>query len=149
LESVSNTVFPTRVLVVDDFEPWRRELRILLKERPSFRIIAEAAGGLEAVQMAQDMKPELILLDINLPDLNGIHAAQRINQSVPESKIVFLTQDSDGDILRVALATTALGYVLKIDAENELLEAMDAAVRGDQFISSGIRAANPQGWDDI
>jgi DNA-binding NarL/FixJ family response regulator len=149
LASASNSIIPIRVLVVDDFEPWRRELRILLQERPNFVIVGEAVGGLDAIQMAQDLKPDLILLDINLPDLNGIPAAHRICQTVPDARIVFLTQDRDVDILREALATKALGYVLKIDADSELLQAMDGALKGDHFVSSGIKAANPRGWEDL
>jgi len=131
-----------RVLVVDDFEPWRREIRNLLRGRPEFHVIAEAAGGLEAVQMAHDLKPDLVLLDINLPDLNGIHVARLILRKASEARIVFMTQDNDYDIVQEALGTGAHGYVLKIDSANELLEAMDGALKDVHFMSSGIKPSN-------
>jgi DNA-binding NarL/FixJ family response regulator len=145
LSSESSAIVPVRVvrvLMVDDFEPWRREIRKLLRGRPEFHVIAEATGGLEAVQMAHDLKPDLILLDINLPDLNGIHAARRIRHTASDVRIVFMTQDNDHDIVREALGTGAHGYVLKIDSENELLTAMDGALRGEHFISSGLKETN-------
>ena len=82
------------------------------------------------------MRPDLILLDIGLPKLNGIEVAGQIRQRSPNSKIIFLSQNSELDIVRAALSTGALGYVRKIDARRELLPAMDAVLRGEQFISS-------------
>ena len=118
-----------RVLVVDDFENWRRQVHSLLQARPAWQVIAEASDGSEAVQKAEDLKPDLILLDIGLPKLDGIEAARRIRQCSPNSKIIFLSQNSDLDLVRAALGTGALGYVLKTDAGRELLPAVDAALR--------------------
>ena len=127
-----------RVLVVDDFENWRRQVRSLLQARPAWQVIAEASDGSEAVQKAEELKPDLILLDIGLPKLNGIEAARRIRQVSPNSKIIFLSQDSDLDIVRGALSTGAVGYVRKTEARSELLPAMDAVLRGKQFVSRSL-----------
>jgi DNA-binding NarL/FixJ family response regulator len=125
-----------RILAVDDLKDWLRQVRLLLQPRPESQVIAEASDGLEAVQKAEDLKPDLILLDIGLPKLNGIEAARRIRQCSPSSKIVFLSENNDLAVIRAALGTGALGYVCKIDAGRELLLALDAVLRGEQFISS-------------
>jgi DNA-binding NarL/FixJ family response regulator len=128
-----------RVLVVDDFENWRRQVRLVLQVRPAWQVVAEASDGSEAVQKAEDLKPDLVLLDIGLPKLNGIEAARRIRQRSPSSKIIFLSQNSDLDLVRAALGTGALGYVLKTDAGRELLPAVDAVLGGMQFFSSSVK----------
>jgi DNA-binding NarL/FixJ family response regulator len=125
-----------RILLVDDFKDWVRQVRLLLQFRTEFQLIAEASDGSEAVQKAEELKPDLILLDIGLPKLNGIEAARQIRQRSPSSKIIFLSQNSDFEIVRAALDTGALGYVRKIDAGRELLPAVDAILRGEQFISN-------------
>ena len=125
-----------RILIADDFEDWLRQVRLLLQSCPECQVIAEASDGPEAVQKAEDLKPDLILLDIGLPKLNGIEAAQQIRQLSPNSRIVFVSQNRDPDVIRAALGTGALGYVRKIDARRELLHAVDAVLRDEQFISS-------------
>ncbi len=102
-------------------------------------MIAEASDGPEAVQKAEELKPDLILLDIGLPKLNGIEVARRIRQCSPNTKIVFLSQNSDLVVVAEALGTGALGYVRKIDAGGELLLAMDAVLGGRQFVSSSLK----------
>jgi DNA-binding NarL/FixJ family response regulator len=128
-----------RVIVVDDFEDWRRQARSQLQARPEWQVIAEASDGSEAVQKAEDLKPDLIVLDVGLPNLNGIEAARKIRQLSPSSKIIFLSQNSDLDVVWAALGTGALGYVRKTDARRELLPAMDAVLRGKQFVSSSLK----------
>jgi DNA-binding NarL/FixJ family response regulator len=128
-----------RILVVDDFEVWRREVLLLLQARPQWQIIAKVSDGSEAVHKARDLKPDLILLDIGLPKLNGIEAARRIRQLSPGSKMIFLSQSNDRDIVRAALGAGALGYVRKTDAGSELLPAVDAVLRGEQFVSSSLK----------
>jgi DNA-binding NarL/FixJ family response regulator len=128
-----------RILISDDYADWRRQVHLLLQPRPECQVIAEASDGSEAVQKAEDLKPDLILLDIGLPKSNGIEAARRIRQCSPSSKIVFLSQHNDLDIVRAALSTGALGYVRKIDAGRELLPAVDAVLRGKQFVSSSLK----------
>jgi DNA-binding NarL/FixJ family response regulator len=128
-----------RILVVDDFEDWLRQVRLLLQSRPECQVIAEASDGSEAVQKAEELKPDLIVLDVGLPNLSGIEAARQIRQRSPSSKIIFLSQNSDLDVVRAALGTGALGYVRKTDAGRELLPAMDAVLRSMQFVSSSLK----------
>jgi DNA-binding NarL/FixJ family response regulator len=127
-----------RILVSDDYADWRRQVRLVLQARPEWQVISEASNGLDAVQKARDLKPEIILLDIGLPKLNGIEAARRIRQLSPNSKIIFLSQNNDLDMVRAALNTGARGYVRKIDVKRELLPAVDAVLRGKQFVSSSL-----------
>jgi DNA-binding NarL/FixJ family response regulator len=104
-----------KVLIVDDYEDWRRTVRELLQECPELQVIWEASDGLEAIRMAEELKPDLILLDIGLPKLNGIEAALRIRLLFPSSKIIFLSQDNSFDPEELALSTDAQGYVYKTD----------------------------------
>ena len=128
-----------RALAVDDFEPFRRFVCSTLERIPDLQVIGEALDGLDAVQKAQELKPDLILLDVGLPNLNGVEAAKRIRQVAPGAAIIFLTQNSDKDVVRAALSTGARGYVLKTDAESELLTAVAGVLGGDTFVSSGIK----------
>ena len=95
------------VLVADDFEDWRRQVHLLLQVRPEWQVIAEASDGREAIQKAEELKPDLIVLDIGLPKLNGIEVARQIRQLSPSSRIIFLSQNSDLDIARSAFDTGA------------------------------------------
>jgi DNA-binding NarL/FixJ family response regulator len=127
-----------RVLVVDDFEPWRQQVCAILQARPDFTVVAEAADGLEAVQKATELQPDLILLDIGLPTLSGIDAADRISRLVPTAKILFVSQENDTDLVAAALRNGAKGYVRKQNARSELLSAVEAVLRGDRFVSEGL-----------
>jgi DNA-binding NarL/FixJ family response regulator len=111
----------------------------LLQARPAWQVIAEASDGSEAVQKAEELKPDLIVLDIGLPKLSGIEAARQIRQRSPSSKIIFLSQNSDLDVVQAVLGTGALGYVRKTDVRRELLPAMDAVLRGKQFVGSSLK----------
>ena len=125
-----------RVLVAEDFEPFRRFVESILRKQPELQIVCEVSDGLEAVQKAQQLQPDLILLDIGLPHLNGIEAAQRIRKLSPKSKILFVSQESSADLAQEALATGACGYVVKMDAESELPTAVIAVLRGERFVGS-------------
>jgi len=130
---------PIRILIADDFKDWQRQVLSLFRARPEWQVIAEAADGPEAIQKAEELKPDLIVLDIGLPKLNGIEAARRIRQLSLSSKIVFLSQNHDLDVVRAALSTGALGYVNKTDARRDLLPAVDAALQGKEFVSSSSK----------
>jgi len=93
-----------RLLVVEDFAPFRKFIRSTLGERADLQVICEVADGLEAVRKAVELKPDLILLDIGLPTLNGIEAARQIRKLAPESRIIFLTQESSADVMQEALS---------------------------------------------
>ena len=131
-----------RVLVVDDYEPFRRFVCSRLESRPDLQVIGEASDGLEAVEKAQALKPDLILLDIGLPSLNGIEAAHRISRLIPAATILFVSQISDADVVQEALSNGAKGYVWKQDAGIDLLPAVEAALQGARFVSSGIQRRN-------
>ena len=119
----------------------------MLRAQPELRVIAEVADGLEAVQKAQDLTPDLILLDIGLPNLDGLEAAKRIHYVAPDAAIIFLTANSDKGVVRAALSTGAEGYVLKRDAGRELLTAVAVVLGGDDFVSSGIERGSSNETD--
>ena len=127
---------PTRVLVVEDFAPFRRIICSALEKRPDLQVVCEVPDGLQAVQEAEKLKPDLILLDIGLPTLNGIEAARQIRNLAPESKIIFVSQESSADVVQEALSVGAWGYVVKTRAGNDLLAAVEAVLAGKQFVSS-------------
>jgi len=106
--------------------------------RPEWQIVCEVSDGSEAVQKAEELRPDLIVLDIGLPKLNGIEAARRVRQVSLNSKIVFLSMDNSLDTVQAALATGALGYVYKASAGSELSPAVEAVLRGERFVSRGI-----------
>lgn len=137
-----------RILVVDDYEPFRRFLCSVLARQPQLQVLSEVSDGLEAVRKAQDQQPDLILLDIGLPTLNGIEAAKQIRRLSPNSKILFVSQQSSPDLVQAALDTGALGYVFKSDAGSELLPAVEAVLEDKRFVSrslAGHDLINPEG----
>jgi len=137
------SVLSILVLVVDDYEPFRRFECATLGQKPDLQVIGEASDGLEAVQEAEELQPDLILLDLGLPTLNGFEAAGQIRKLVPEAKIIFLTQETSQDVAHEALSLGALGYVVKAHAGSELLAAVDAVCKGRQFVSSGLEGGAP------
>ncbi|HXW62483.1 MAG TPA: response regulator transcription factor [Candidatus Acidoferrales bacterium] len=133
---------PSTVLIVDDFEPFRRLVCSILKGRSEFRVIAQASDGLQAVQKAEEHQPDLILLDIGLPILNGMMVARRVRKLAPTSRILFLTQDPSPAVVQEALDLGALGCVRKPRAHSDLLPAIEAVLRGTQFVSQGLAEEN-------
>jgi len=127
----------TRILAVDDFEPICFLVSSLLHERPDLHVVCWASDGLQAVEKAQELKPDLILMDIGLPELNGIEAARRILTLAPDSKIIFLTQESSREVRQEAMSLGACGYVLKAQAETDLLAAVEAVLQGKPFFNDG------------
>ncbi len=138
-----------RILVADDFAPWRRFLSsmILLKE-PGWHIVCEVSDGAEAVVKAKELTPELILLDLSLPRLNGIEAARQIRKIAPNSKILFLSAFDSMEVVEEALNAGANGYIAKLDATSELIEAVKAVFQGKRFISSRINGRIVTDADD-
>jgi len=127
-----------RILVVDDFEAWRRFYCSALQKQREFQVVGEVSDGLEAVHQAEELQPDLILLDIGLPTLNGIEAARRIRQVAPASKILFVSENRSADIAQEALSTGATGYVVKSDAAHELLYAVNAVLDSKKFVSDSL-----------
>ena len=130
---------PISVLIVDDYEPFRRFVCSTIRKQANLLIVAEAPDGAEAIQQAAAFRPDLIVLDIGLPKMNGIEAARAIREIVPDSKIVFLTQESSPEVVEEALNLGARGYVFKMNGENELLGALEAVVLGNKFVSSTLQ----------
>ena len=131
-----------RVLIVDDYEPWRRKLRSIIEANGQWLLVAEAADGASAVEQARALRPDLTLLDVALPSLNGVEAAQRILAENPASRILFLSEDRSCEIVDAAIATGARGYVVKADVAHELLTAMEAVVGGRSFRSQSVRSTD-------
>ena len=126
-------------LIVEDFAQFRRYAVLTLQQRADFQAVYQAEDGLEGVRSAQELRPDLVLLDIGLPGLNGIEAARQIRKVSPNSKILFLTQESSAEIVQEAFSLGAQGYLLKSDMDSELLLAIDAILQGERFVSSGLR----------
>jgi len=125
-----------RVLLVDDFAPFRRLLRSTLQDELELGSIVEASDGGEAIEQAQALQPDLILLDIGLPNLDGIEAARRIRELAPRSKILFVSQESSVDIVQKAFSVGASGYIVKMDIGRELLNAVKVVLGGGRFVGS-------------
>lgn len=128
-----------RILVVDDFAPWRRFLKTLLAVTPEWQLSGEAINGADALRKAQELQPDLVLLDLDLPDVSGIDLARQLQLVVPNAKIVFLTAESSSDIANAALSTGALGYLLKSKVVSELLPALKSVFSDNRFVSQGIK----------
>src|SRR5262249_5894883 len=127
-----------RVLVVDDYEKWRSFARATIEKQDGLEVIGEISDGLQALQQAQQLQPELIIVDIGIPTINGIEVARRIRESTSKAKILFLTENRSPEIAEKALSTGANGYVVKSDAGRELLPAIKAVLEGKRFISKSL-----------
>jgi DNA-binding NarL/FixJ family response regulator len=131
-----------RVLVVEDFLAFRRFICSALLQNPHLQVVFESSDGQEAVQKAAALQPDLILLDIGLPTLNGLAAARQIRELVPESKIIFVSQESSADVVQEALELGAWGYVLKAMAATDLRAAVQAVIDGQRFVGRGLSVPN-------
>lgn len=135
-----------RVMLADDFLPWRRYLISRLQDEPDLEIVCVAADGFEAIQKANELQPDLILIGIGLPNKHGIEAIRQIRTLAPKTKILMLSQDSDPAAARDALSAGAHGYVFKADSPLELMSAVRAVILGKQFVSGrfvGVEITDP------
>jgi len=143
-----------RILIVDDYDLWRGFVASRLQERPDLHVVGMASDGLQAVQKAEELQPDLILLDMMLPKLNGIEAAQQIRRVAPLSKIIFVSSESDIDSVRTAFQAGGSGYVSKMEAAEGLLAGIESVLRGERFVSPGLEdsssvtGAQESGWED-
>ena len=126
--------------MVDDYEPWRRYVSTALQKIPKLEIVGEAIDGLEGAQKAQELQPDLVLLDIGLPQLNGIEAGRRIRELSPKSKILFISENRCWEITEKALGIGASGYLVKSAAAGELLPAVEAVLNDQRFVSASLLA---------
>lgn len=138
-----------RVLVVDDYEPFRRFVCATVSERQDMQVIGEASDGLDAVRKAEKLKPDLIVLDIGLPTLNGIEAGRRIRKLCPECRIIFLSQRSSVEVVQEAFNLGAMAYVVKAEAGTDLSAAVEAVCQGRKFVSKGLLDRNWTGAPDV
>jgi two-component system response regulator NreC len=131
-------VKPIRILLADDHTVMRRGLRLLLESQPGFRVVAEASDGRQAVQQAEATQPDVAVVDIAMPNLSGIEAAERITAAFPHTAIVILSMHSDEGYVLRALKVGAKGYLLKDSAEGDLVDAIKAVHEGKTFFSPEI-----------
>jgi DNA-binding NarL/FixJ family response regulator len=130
-----------QILVVDDSLPWQAFVLRRVETEAEFKVIAVAADGLEAIQKASELRPDVILIDVCLPGMSGIEVTRQIRQLSPGSKILFLSMHDDSQIIQAAFDGGASGYVLKWDSGGDLLPAIRAILRGQQFVSPSL-----EGW---
>jgi DNA-binding NarL/FixJ family response regulator len=123
-----------RVLVVDDYAVWRSSIITILNQDPEIEIIDEASDGLEAVRLCEELQPDMVLLDVGLPKLNGIDAARQIREVSPDSKILFVTMNCSHELMREAMRIGAAGCLGKTNARRDLLPAVKAALRDEEFL---------------
>jgi len=127
-----------RILVVDDFVPWQHLILRLLESETKLQIISTAVDGTEAVQKAEELQPDLILMDLGLPGMNGIEATRQIAIVAPGSKVLFLTHHSEPDMIQAAFDAGASGYVFKSDFNADLIPGVRAALLGQKFVSRSL-----------
>jgi DNA-binding NarL/FixJ family response regulator len=126
------------VLVAEDFLPFRQYIVSTLAKCRHLQLICEVSDGLEAVHKAEELQPDLVLMDLGLPTLHGLEAARQILTTVPHARIIFVSQETSADVAQEALNLGALGYVLKTRAATDLQAAVDAILEGKRFISDGL-----------
>ena len=127
------------VLVVDDYAPFRHYVCSMLEQMPQMRLVGEAADGLEAVQKADELQPDLVLMDIGLPSLNGIEAARAIRKHDPQCQIVFLSLESSAEVVQEAFELGALSYIVKQHIGSELASVVEAVVLGRLLMRTNVR----------
>jgi two-component system response regulator NreC len=128
----------TRLLIADDHSVVREGIRLVLKSSPEYRIVAEAEDGEQAVRLAQQHKPDVVMMDISMPGLNGIEATSMIKAQNPDIKVVVLTVHEDEEYVYQILRAGASGYVLKSAGKKEIFAAIKSAISGERFFSPGI-----------
>ena len=127
-----------RVLVADDHEVVRKGLCTLLQEQPGWVVAAQARDGREAVDKAKQLKPDIIVMDISMPGLNGLEATRQIAKSLPQTKVLILTMHESDSLIREVLEAGARGYLLKVDAGADLIKAVEALRRNQTFFTSKV-----------
>lgn len=127
-----------KVLIVDDHAFIRRGIQAILRAFPEWEVSGEADNGTDAIQFAETLKPEVIIMDVSMPGLNGIEATRTIRRNDPKAKIVLLTLHESAELVRSAFRAGARGYLLKTDAEHELIKALTTVVERGSYISPKI-----------
>lgn len=130
-----------QVLVVDDYQPFRQFIASMLRKIREVQVVGEAADGLEAVSQAGELRPDLVLMDVGLPGVNGIEAARRIRKLDPECQIVFLSLESSPDVITEALELGAVSYIIKENVGTELLPVVEAVILDKLLVRKNVRKA--------
>jgi two-component system, NarL family, response regulator NreC len=128
----------TRILIADDHAIVRAGLRALLAEEAAFDLVGEAAGGVEAIELVEKTNPDVLILDLSMPDLDGISVTRKIKPQFPALKILILTLHEDEALLKEAIKAGAAGYILKRAAEAELISAIRTILRGDLYVDPSM-----------
>jgi two-component system response regulator NreC len=135
-----------RILVADDHGVLRAGLRALLSGEPDLLVVGEAAEGMEALRLAKVLQPDVVLMDISMPDLGGIEATRELVGRQPDSRVLILTMHEDKALLQEAMRAGASGYIVKRAVESELVNAIRAVMRGDLYIHPGMTRALLADW---
>jgi two-component system, NarL family, response regulator NreC len=133
------------VLIADDHRVLVAGLRALLSAEPDMQVVGETSNGIEALWLANQLRPDVVLADINMPGASGIEIAQQLSGQLPRTRVVILTMYEDTDLIEQALHAGARGYIAKRAVESELIEGVRAVARGDIYIHSGLRETQLQG----
>ena len=139
-ETIKTATGVVRILLADDHTVMRAGLRLLLERHENFEVVGEAADGREAVEIATEQKPDVVVMDVAMPHLNGVEAARQILTRNPDIAIVMLSMHSDESYVLRSLKAGARGYLLKDSAEADLIAAIQAIIEGRSFFSPGVRA---------
>jgi DNA-binding NarL/FixJ family response regulator len=130
-----------RILITDDHAIVRTGLRTLLTAEPAMELVGEASGGYEAIELTEKMQPDVLLLDLSMPDLDGIQVTRALKANFPDLRILILTVHEDQALLREAIRAGASGYVVKRAAESELISAINVVMRGDMYVDPSLMRA--------
>lgn len=130
-----------RILLADDHAVLRAGLRLLLNQQPGYQVVGEASSGLAALTLAEELQPDLILLDLTMPGLNGLDALPSLLHAAPEARVLILTMHDDPQYLHQAIKLGAAGYMLKKAADSELIAAIQAVLRGEVYVHSSMTRA--------
>ena len=132
---------PVRILIADDHELTRRGVQVFLESQPEWKVVGEAATGHEAVEKAKELNPDVVILDISMPQLNGLETARQILKAVPQTEIVILTMHQSERLVRRALEAGARAFVTKSDVARHLIDAVNALRQHKAFFTSGAATA--------
>jgi DNA-binding NarL/FixJ family response regulator len=131
----------TRILIADDHGVLRAGLAAILKDEPGFDVVGEAGTSEEAIRLAVESHPDLVLMDLSMPEMGGIEATRRIHEQFPEMRVLILTLHEDTDMMRAAIQAGAGGYILKRAVMTELISAIQTVLRGDLYIQPSMMRA--------
>lgn len=133
-----------RLLIVDDHPVFRRGLREIIEENPRFRIVGEASDGEEALRLMEELKPEIAIVDVDMPRLNGLKVMRALQAKKLPPAVVFLTMYSEEDVFRAAMELGVKGYILKENATDEVVVALEKVLNGETFVSPSLAGVNPR-----